>query len=193
MRAWLAEALARSARPGTLKAGGEDVVFVWDADALRPSEWRLLLTELRLRGTPVRLVSDAAQAEYAGVSSGLHRYAVHDDLRAIAADHRHLSPTVHGPAALDPATPPRLYAATVSPGFDDNALRGTTKPVVARGAKGERYAGSWTAATSSRPDWVLVNSWNEWFEGTSIGPGIEAGDLALRQTRERASAWRLTR
>lgn len=193
VRQWLAEALQRSVSRAALTAGAAAVVFVWDADQLSPQEWSVLLREAELRGTPVRLVTDAPQREYAEVSWGLHRYTVNEDLRTLAAEHRSLSLRAHGPAALDDATAPRLYAATVSPGFDDTALRGSTNPVVPRGPAGERYTGSWRAATSSRPDWVLVNSWNEWFEATSIEPGVETGDRALQQTKEQARTWRSSR
>lgn len=190
---WLREVLQRRDSPAALKAGGESVVFVWDADQLTPQEWSLLISSSRLLGTPVRLVTDALSPDYSQVSWGLHRFVVNDPLPALAADHRHLSLRQHAPAALDDRVAPRLYAATVSPGYDDTALRGDTNPVVPRGAAGERYDGSWAAATSSRPDWVLINSWNEWFEGTSVEPGTDTGDLALRQTGEHDRVWHRSR
>ena len=79
-------------------------------DQLSPQEWSLLLTSLRTLGTPVRLVTDALQREYDAVSWGLHRYTVNDDLRALTADHRHLSLRLHAPAALDPATVPPAWS-----------------------------------------------------------------------------------
>lgn len=190
VQAWLSEALDRSTSPAALKAGGESVVFVWDAKLLQPAEWAALLRTSRALGRPVRLVTDAHEPAYDGVSWGRHRYVVNEGLPALATSHRQLSLRAHAPAALDPATAPRLYAATASPGYDDTALRGATNPVVPRGSAGERYAGSWSAATASRPDWVLLNSWNEWYEGSSVEPGTESGDRALRQTLERARAFR---
>lgn len=190
VQSWLGEWLRRSTGPASLRAGGEAVVFVWDARQLTPDEWAALRATARLVGRPVRLVTDAHEPAYDAVSWGRHRYTVNDALPALAASHRHLALRERAPAVLDPGTAPGLYAATVSPGFDDRRLRGGTNPVVPRGANGERYAGSWAAATASRPDWVLVNSWNEWYEGTTVEPGTVSGDLALRQTRERSWAWR---
>lgn len=190
VQSWLGQVLDRSGSPATLKNGGETVVFVWDAQQLTPAEWAGLLTTARTIGRPVKLVTDALDPSYDAVSWGAHRYVVNDALPALTASHRELSLRAHAPAAVDPAVSPRLYAATVAPGYDDTALRGTANPAVLRGANGERYTGSWAAATASRPDWVLVNSWNEWFEGTTVEPGTESGDLSLRQTKDRSAAWR---
>jgi hypothetical protein len=62
--------------------------------------------------------------------------------------------------------------------------------VVNRGANGETYAGTWEAALASPAEWVVVTSWNEWFEGTAVEPGTSAGDLALRQTERYASMFK---
>lgn len=193
VQSWLGEVTDRSANPAMLKAGGETVVFVWDTDLLTPQEWASILATARLTGRPLKLVTDDTAAAYEGVSWGTHRYTVNESLAALTASHRHETLHNHAPAVLDPGTTPRLYAATVSPGFDDTVLRGTTNRIVPRGLQGERYAGSWTAATSARPDWVLINSWNEWYEGTTIEPSLKYGDLALRQTKDRAAAWHTAR
>jgi hypothetical protein len=80
------------------------------------------------------------------------------------------------------ATGPHLFAATVSPGYDDHNVPSRHTPIVARGDAGEQYAATWEAAFSADPDWILITSWNEWFEGTFIQPDVAHGDLALRQT-----------
>jgi hypothetical protein len=89
-------------------------------------------------------------------------------------------------ATSDP-TGPHLTVATVSPGYDDTNLRGDLNAVVPRGPAGERYIATWDSAIAAQPDWVLITSWNEWFEGTHIEPSVGNGDLALRQTAEQAA------
>jgi len=61
---------------------------------------------------------------------------------------------------------------------------------VDRGPAGERYQATWDAALASDPDWILVTSWNEWYEGTAVEPSVRFGDLALRQTADNAAAWK---
>ena len=36
------------------------------------------------------------------------------------------------------------------------------------------------------PDWVLINSFNQWHSGTEIEPSAELGDQYLTLTREAA-------
>jgi len=60
-------------------------------------------------------------------------------------------------------------AATVSPGYDDSLLQRETTSVVSR-LKGGLYEAQWQAAVAAQPDWILVTSWNEFWENTHIEP-----------------------
>lgn len=187
---WVGQVLARASSPALLRSGDAVVVFVWDTTKLPPADWKVMIDRAAAMGTPIRLVTDTSDPRYAGVSWGVHRYAANGDAGELAAWERQRAVQLHAPAALDPSVAPRLMAATVSPGFDDSALRGDTNPVVPRGPGGGRYAASWDAAAASSADWVLVTSWNEWFEGTSVEPGVNNGSLALRQTAQYSAQWR---
>jgi len=48
---------------------------------------------------------------------------------------------------------------------------------------GEYYERTWRAALGSRPDIVLICTWNEWHEGTEIEPSREYGFSYVRMTR----------
>ena len=183
VKQWLREALARSSHPAFLHSGGVPVILVYRMWLLPAPEWEAINAELAAEGTPVRLVGNDPQPRLGAALWGSHRYGVHGAsewtlhqwAEARAADLR-------AEAALDPAKAPRLFAATVSPGYDDRRLRGPLRPTEPRGLHGERYDATWRAALAADPDWILVTSWNEWYEGTSVQPGRRNGDLALRQT-----------
>ncbi|MFQ6099156.1 MAG: hypothetical protein ACE5O2_15600, partial [Armatimonadota bacterium] len=64
-----------------------------------------------------------------------------------------------------------------------------TCAVVRSGVGGRFYEDQWIAALSGDPDWVLVDSWNGWREGTEIEPSLEEGDKYLRLTRQYAEAF----
>jgi hypothetical protein len=191
VRSWLA-GLAMNANTSTafLRAGGVPVVFVYQMDKLPASDWQAILTEFAAAGLPVRLVGDAPLPTYGSVMWGNHQYNPNfktpAELDAFNRDRRLSS---RAPAVLKGATP-ALFAATVSPGFDGSRIYGTRFPVIARGANGERYQATWDAAFSEDPDWVLVTSWNEWAEGTSVQPGQLNGDRALRQTTTNSATFR---
>lgn len=46
------------------------------------------------------------------------------------------------------------------------------------------YDWTWETALQYNPDYVLITSWNEFFEGTAIEPTEEYGDYYIRQTAE---------
>jgi hypothetical protein len=75
----------------------------------------------------------------------------------------------------------KLFAAPVMPGFDDRFVN-THNTYIDRN-KGKYYKNLWEAVLAIKPDWVLINTFNEWFEGTEIEPSKEYGDLYLRLTK----------
>lgn len=85
---------------------------------------------------------------------------------------------------------PKLWLATISPGWDD--LRANCKPDVRvpntlhrlDRANGAIYEATFQAALASQPDWLIVSSFNEWVEGSYIEPSVQYGDKYLQMTKE---------
>lgn len=90
----------------------------------------------------------------------------------------------------------KLWVATITPGWDDLRagckadIRVPSQPHQVPRADGAFYRATFEAALSSNPDWLWVNSFNEWVEGTYIEPGQFYGDLYLQLTREFAEQFR---
>jgi glycoprotein endo-alpha-1,2-mannosidase len=188
---WLDEALARSASPAFLRtADGVPVVMVFSMELLSADTWRAIAADSARRGRPVHLVGDADPATHGGALAGWHRYGASGTESQLTGLWQTMTQRLRGPHLLDPAAPITISMATVSPGYDDTKLRGTRNAITYRGANGERYEETWDAAVAADPDWVLITSWNEWYEGTSVEPGTVNGDLALRQTAARIAAWK---
>ena len=72
----------------------------------------------------------------------------------------------------------------IIPGFDNT--KSSPANVKAERYGGRTYRGMWEAALNSKPDWILISSWNEWAEGTEIEPSRELGDEYLKITAEYA-------
>jgi len=190
VQARLAQLLQRSDSPAFLKASdGVPVVFVYQMSALPAAQWDAILANLHDAGQDVHLVGDATDASYLSDEWGLHRYAVNQPASTLANWAQNTSLLARGQAIVNPAAAPKLFAGTASPGSDDQALRGLTNAITPR-AGGATYTATWNAALSAQPDWVLVTSWNEWYEGTAIEPGVANGSSALNQTAALAAAWR---
>ncbi|MGI6207367.1 MAG: hypothetical protein ACOYEW_04055 [Anaerolineae bacterium] len=91
---------------------------------------------------------------------------------------------------------PKLWVGTIAPGYDDRRAGCRADVRVPSGAVyrdregGAFYRATYDAAVGSGPDWLLVQSFNEWVEGTYIEPSAQHGDLYLQLTRELAQAFK---
>lgn len=80
---------------------------------------------------------------------------------------------------------PQLHpgVAQIGPGYDDRAVPGRRTPVRER-EDGRFYAWSWQQALASRPELVLLETWNEMHEGTEICASRELGSQYQDLTRQ---------
>lgn len=76
-----------------------------------------------------------------------------------------------GPARLEPGG--LVTAASLGPGFE-NALGAGDGSARTR-ASGAAYILDWRAAMEARPDWVFLDSWNDYTRGTELAPTMEYG------------------
>jgi hypothetical protein len=85
---------------------------------------------------------------------------------------------------------PKLWAATISPGWDDRRsacradVRVPSPPHKLDRAEGATYQATFEAALASEPDWLMVSSFNEWVEGSYIEPSEQYGQKYVDMTRE---------
>ena len=173
-----------------LKVGSKPVIFLYGRvlDQIRPSAWPAIASRARAKAGEVLLIADGYKEEKARHFDGVHNYNISwaaagkpplGDLRSWAA--RYDSDAVqlarkHG----------IISCVTVIPGYDD---RNTRRP----GRNSDRQDGQvyrvlWEEAIKSKPDWVLITSWNEWHEGSEIEASTEYGDKYLKLTGD--YAWR---
>jgi hypothetical protein len=169
-------ALARADRSSYLRVDGRPVVAAFGAEAVAPADWARLIRALEPWDPFV--LADSTRTDLA--IDGVYLYdptaPSATELRTrYAAMYRrtHLDPIVH------PTVPARLFAATVAPGKDGTLAQPHGTRLRQGGA---RYAESWRIALGARPEWILITSWNEWYEGTQISPSTRHGWLALEQT-----------
>jgi hypothetical protein len=85
---------------------------------------------------------------------------------------------------------PKLWLSTISPGWDDLRancrvdVRIPNTPHRRDREDGALYQATFDAALESKPDWLLLSSFNEWVEGTYIEPSVRYGDKYMEMTRE---------
>jgi hypothetical protein len=86
-----------------------------------------------------------------------------------------------------------IDVAAVGPGYDHSAVPGRA-PLVREREDGAFYCRAWETALSfdpeSRPRLAIVETWNEFHEGTEIAPTKEHGRKYVELTRKYADLWR---
>jgi hypothetical protein len=85
----------------------------------------------------------------------------------------------------------KIWAAGVEPGYNDTRVPGRKFTYIVPRNNGATYRTSWQAAIASNPTWITITTFNEWFEGAMIEPGVHYGDQYMRLTAQFASQWRL--
>jgi hypothetical protein len=185
MRRWLEKAFDLYAQhPALLKVRGRPVIFVYVANAFTADEWRMIVQSLEQSGRRMSLMADSPDPALLSSFSGAFRYATADippsDLEGFYTDQALRTQSYN----LNNGGPRRVYAATVSPGYDDRRLGRTTSSVIDR-AHGSLYDTQWRAAVSAAPDWMLITSWNEFYENTHIEPS----ERYQRQYQDRTHMW----
>lgn len=176
-----------AAQPAYLRYQGRPVVFFFNVARLPVATWQ----SLRDRVDPGRdalWIAEGTDLKYQAVFDGHHLYSITwpngippgQTLPQWGDRVRNYNRT-HGTD--------KLWVATVMPGYDDRKVRprgGFARPR----EKGDYYRLCWQAAIASGPQWVVINSFNEWPEGSYIEPSQAFGTLYLDLTREWAARFK---
>jgi hypothetical protein len=87
----------------------------------------------------------------------------------------------------NPTSDSQVTARFVSPGgaYADSDQR----QIVGR-ANADTYQTTWGAAVKNNPDWIIINSWNDFANGTEIALSREYADRYANLTRMNIALWR---
>jgi hypothetical protein len=157
--------------PAFLRADGRPVVFFWRPSLYGVDTWRGIRSQADPSYSSL-WISEGTDTSYLSVFDGHHLYSntwnPPADLTATSAKFAALVEQARRSTGAY-----KLWVATVMPGYDDIRVRGG----FARDREGGAYFGqSWQAAIASRPNWIVINSFNEWPEGSYIEPSAAYGD-----------------
>lgn len=160
--------------PAFLRADGRPVVFFWRPTLYGVDTWR----NIRAQADPGYSniwISEGVDTSYLAVFDGHHLYSnTWNPPADLNGTNQKFASRVA--AARDAYGASKIWVATVMPGYNDVKVRGG----FARDREGGNYfAQSWSAAIASNPSWIVINSFNEWPEGSYIEPSVAFGDLFL--------------
>jgi hypothetical protein len=199
----LRHALTKHAtHPAYLKVEGRPVIFVWrpssafgsnGARVNRPgaptvAAWRSLLDEVDPNRQAI-WIGEGEDASVLEVFDGLFPYSI-----AWAGDPAGQLASYAGRVrAFNAANgTSKRWIATAMPGYDDTRAPGRGNTFAVDRANGAYYQRTFQGAIATRPDWVMVSSFNEWVEGHQIEPSRSYGTQFLDLTRSLGDAFRQT-
>ncbi|MBM3190112.1 MAG: hypothetical protein FJZ90_15495 [Chloroflexi bacterium] len=169
---------AHADRPQWIKVDGRPLMVLYIVENYTVEEWQEIKRSVRQAGYDVYLLGDTYNVAYLEVMDGLHTYNPigitrrGQDMAKVFAE---TSRQVHARGGL--------YAATVSPGFDNCQVTTANRWAVVPREDGHYYRMTWEAALGSDPDWVLICSFNEWGESSVIEPTLQFGNYYIEVTR----------
>jgi hypothetical protein len=169
--------------PGLITYEGRPVLFFWQASGQSEEYWN----ELRARYDPSHHAVWIADGDWFGIIAGEAWDGISPYSIAWSANPAGQLPAWGAKARA--AAPDKLYIPPVSPGCDDSFVRSAT--CVQGRAGGSYYQATLRGALASNPKWaIVVSTWNEWLEATSIEPSVQYGDLYIDLTRQFAESFK---
>jgi len=183
---WVREALRQSDHPAFQRLDGTPVIFAFASGTIPASAWGAISRQMATEGHPVKIIGDVTPST-TNLMAGQYRYnalmrspSASRTMDEIAAWNQILATGLRSLGSRI-GDSPQLVVATVQPGWDDRRIRGAGNATVDRNGTAT-YDQTWAAALAAKPDWVVITSWNEWYEGTGIAPSAEHGTSALDAT-----------
>ncbi|UCC65217.1 MAG: glycoside hydrolase family 99-like domain-containing protein [Anaerolineae bacterium] len=172
--------------PAFLRYGGQPLIFFWRQQRYDVATWRAIRQEVDpSQGT--LWMAEGVDLAYQDVFDGHHLYNTTwnppTDPAYTAAKFRRLVDAYNAAHGTH-----KLWVATAMPGYDDTHIAGRPGTYSYPRQDGAYYRQTWEAAVASRPEMIVITSFNEWREGTMIEPSVTYGQRYLDLTAELA-AW----
>ncbi|MEZ4708897.1 MAG: endo-1,3-alpha-glucanase family glycosylhydrolase [Caldilineaceae bacterium] len=162
--------------PAYLRVDGRPVIFFWRPHMYGVDTWRDMRAQVDPSFGSI-WISEGVDTSYLSVFDGHHLYSntwnPPADLSGVNAK---FANQVQGVRQQTGAA--KFWVATVMPGYNDVRIR-PGGGFAADREGGAYFERAWQAAIASQPNWIVINSFNEWPEGSYIEPSAAYGDLFL--------------
>jgi hypothetical protein len=174
-----------SSHPNFLRYQDKPVIFLYAVEnvARDPGQtplqsWQAILDQIRADGYDAVWIGHTFDPSYLEVFDGLHAYGFYApdmlDVYSSVSGQVMTYPFLHPPHSSLPGgerggAERKIWAPAVMPGYDDDLLGRPGSWYLDR-ANGDTYGFTFQAAIQSQADWIVITSFNEWWEHTHIEP-----------------------
>jgi hypothetical protein len=174
---------------GFMQIDGKPVLFFSGVDNWPVEFWTNVVGEIHSLYPSLLVMSDSLDVDYMSAFDGAASYVDLGYFTQSLTLQNGTYPTFTDLSQLA-SSEGKYWFATATPGFNGTNDGKTQFPVVARN-DGNTFTIDWGIAQCSNPDGIIVGTWNEYYEGTSIEPAVSYGNLYLQLTSQLSSLWRI--
>lgn len=151
------------------------VLFVFAVGSQPVGTWSRIFANLNAIGYRGFYIADTSDVAYLRLFDGIHLYGPLGAFADLARGYKALSLGVRSSGLLYPQlSADKLWAPTIMPGYDETRIPGRPGAYFPREG-GEVYQQTFGAAMESNPDWIIITSFNEWWENTHVEPSETYG------------------
>ncbi|MEM7128553.1 MAG: endo-1,3-alpha-glucanase family glycosylhydrolase [Chloroflexota bacterium] len=169
--------------PAFLRADGRPLIFFWRPTIYTVDTWQGIRNQVDTwqghSGYSSIWIGEGVDTSYLSVFDGHHLYSnTWNPPANLTGVNQKFAALVSQYSSDTYAS--KTWVATVMPGYNDVRVR--SGGFVQDRAGGAYYDRSWQAAMASNPKWIVINSFNEWPEGSYIEPSVTYGTSFIEQT-----------
>ncbi|HZR40641.1 MAG TPA: glycoside hydrolase family 99-like domain-containing protein [Ktedonobacteraceae bacterium] len=170
---------------------GKPVLFFWDplGNGRTLAQWASIRSQVDPNNQTI-WSAEGVSTDLLSVFDGIHLFSAgywgiqNNDMPAVDQGFRAKIDAYNGAHGTS-----KIWAAGVLPGYDDTRVPGRTGTYIVPRNNGATYTTSWNAAMASKPEWITITSFNEWFEGAMIEPGTTYDMQYLNLTQQFTRQW----
>jgi Glycosyl hydrolase family 99 len=163
--------------PAMMKVNGWPLVMPWLSCEQPISMWQSVRQGLRDKGLDLTFIADCDNVDYMQVFDGGKGTSA-----SAGRNIRYYSVLADQPAW-------KIWMSNAQPGYDDRLQLDRDGGHYIDREDGQRFRTQLGEAMATSPEWVRIETWNEYWEGTMIEPTVSFGDKYLKIAGEYLLPW----